>query len=124
MSDAPNVAPSSAKSRVPLIAGIVVVVLVVAVGAFFFLTRDDSEPPLKLADTTTAPAGADSGSSTTASGEPASAGDLDGSWTLVAGSGDNATVAGYRVKEVFAAGARKATAVGRTNDVTGSLTAA
>jgi polyisoprenoid-binding protein YceI len=47
--------------------------------------------------------------------------DLNGTWTVVPGAGDEATTAGYRVKErVFGVGAD--TATGRTHDVTGSLT--
>lgn len=102
----------SKRSRLPVIAAAVVVLIAVAIGAFLYLTRDTSDPELKLADD---PA---------ATGEAVDAGTLDGTWTVVAGSGDAATVAGYRVEEVFAAGSRRATANGRTNDVTGSLTVA
>ncbi len=108
--------PATTRSRLPLIVGGAVVVIAVAVGAFLFLTRDKSDPPLKLSDATT----------TTGNAAPRriDAAELDGSWKVVAGTGDNATVAGYRVREVFAAGSRKATANGRTNGVTGSLTMA
>ena len=54
--------------------------------------------------------------------QPNPPGSLAGSWKAVAGTGDEATVAGYRVQEKFAAGVAKATAAGRTNDVTGSAT--
>lgn len=99
------------RSRLPLVAGIVVVLVVIAVGGFLYLTRDTSDPELTLSD---APE---------ATGESVDAAELDGSWAVVPGT-DDATVAGYRVEEVFAAGAREATANGRTNDVTGTLAVA
>ncbi|QXC59866.1 YceI family protein [Aquihabitans sp. G128] len=100
------------RSRLPLIAAVVVVVVAAAIGGFFYLTRDTSDPELKLSD------------SKSGTGEVVAADSLDGSWKVAAGTGDDATVAGYRVKEVFAAGSRKVTANGRTNDVTGTLTVA
>lgn len=100
------------RSRVPMVAGITVLVLAVAIGGFLYLTRDTSSPPLELSKEPT-------GTGTTI--DPAT---LDGSWTVVAGRGADATVAGYRVKEVFAAGARKNTADGRTDQVKGLLTVA
>lgn len=91
------------------------VVLVVAGAAiWYFFVRDTSDPPLTLkSDTTSA--------STTAPAVPV---DLTGTWKVVAGSGDTATVAGYRVKEKFAAGVAKVTANGRTPRVTGTATVA
>ncbi|HEX2575070.1 MAG TPA: YceI family protein [Aquihabitans sp.] len=100
------------RSRLPLIAGIVVVLVAVAVGAFLYATRDTSDPELQIAET-------DEGT-----GEAVDTGSLDGSWTVVPGEGENLTEAGYRVREVFAAGSREATANGRTKDVTGTLTVA
>ena len=61
----------------------------------------------------------DSSSATTQAAAPTS---LGGTWKVVAGSGDDATSAGYRVKEKFAAGVAKVTAAGRTPDVTGTVT--
>ena len=109
-SGSPQPVAGSSRSRVPLIVGIVVVLLAIGVGAFFFLTRDTSEPALKLSET----------KSTT--GTTIETANLDGTWKVVPGSSPDETVAGYRVKEVFLAGSRKATANGRTNDVTGNLT--
>ncbi|MCU1496192.1 MAG: YceI family protein [Acidimicrobiales bacterium] len=100
------------RSRLLLVAAIVVALVAAAVGVLLYLTRDTSDPELELSDD---PA---------ASGAAVDATTLDGNWTVVAGSGDDATVAGYRVKEVFAAGSREATANGRTSDVTGELTVA
>lgn len=104
--------PTTTRSRLPLILGGVVVILAVAVGAFLYLTRDTSDEELQLTDTSEG------------TGEAVDTTSLDGSWTVVAGTGDDATVAGYRVREVFAAGAREVTANGRTNDVAGTLTVA
>lgn len=103
---------STQRSRLPLILGGVVVVAAVAIGAFLWFTRDTSEPELRLSD------------DTEGTGEAVDVATLDGTWTVVAGSDDDPTVAGYRVKEVFAAGAREVTANGRTSDVTGELTVA
>mgnify|MGYP001401412043 CR=1 FL=1 len=112
MANTPEPVAPQTRSRVPLIVGIVVAVLAVGVGAFLYLTRDTSEPELKLSETKTT------------SGTAVAANDLDGSWKVVAGTSPDETVAGYRVNEVFLAGSRKATANGRTNDVTGTLTVA
>lgn len=100
------------RSRLPLLVGALVVLVAVAGGAFWFFTRDTSDPPLALTDTTEG------------SGEAVGPATLDGEWTVVPGTDDNPTVAGYRVREVFAAGAREVTANGRTSDVTGTLTVA
>lgn len=100
------------RSRLLVVLGGVVVVLAVAVGAFLWFTRDDAPDELQIRD------------DEDASGEEVDAAGLDGTWTVVAGSGEDATVAGYRVQEVFAQGARRSTAAGRTNDVTGTVTVA
>jgi len=84
--------------------------LVVAGGAgvYWFMLRDNSAPPLALRTDATLSAAASSAS-------------LNGTWSVVAGTGAQATTAGYRVKErVFGVGAD--TATGRTHDVTGSVT--
>jgi polyisoprenoid-binding protein YceI len=54
--------------------------------------------------------------STAAPGSSAATGDLAGPWTVVSG------VAGYRVRETFLQQNAETDAVGRTEDVTGSLT--
>jgi len=99
------------RSRLPLVVGVVMVMAAIAAGGFLYFTRDTSDAPLTLDD---APE---------ASGESVDIAALDGSWAVVPGGAD-ATVAGYRVEEVFAAGAREATANGRTSDVTGTLAVA
>jgi polyisoprenoid-binding protein YceI len=79
-----------------------------AAGVYWFMLRDSSAPPLALR---TEAALSASRSDT----------NLSGTWTVVAGTGTQATTAGYRVKEqVFGVGAD--TATGRTHDVTGSVT--
>lgn len=101
---------TQSRSKLPLVLAAVTAVLIAGVGVFLFLTRDTSDPELALTDS---PEG---------SGEAVDTGSLDGPWTVVAGPDAEATVAGYRVREVFAAGAREATANGRTPEVSGSLT--
>ncbi|CAN5256014.1 hypothetical protein BH20ACT3_BH20ACT3_08480 [soil metagenome] len=100
------------RSELPIILAAVVAVLVVGVGAFLLLTRDTSDPELTLTD------------SAEGSGETVDTDALDGPWAVVPGPDGEATQAGYRVDEVFAAGAREATANGRTYTVTGTLTVA
>lgn len=93
--------------------GIIVVVIVVAGGAFWWLVlRDD--PPAELS--------VDSGTETS---EPtgttgATPETLDGTWTVQEGD----TTAGFRIDESFANGLTDHTAVGRSTDVTGSITIA
>jgi polyisoprenoid-binding protein YceI len=54
--------------------------------------------------------------------QAASGTDLNGHWTVAAGPADQATTAGYRVKEKVAGGIATDTATGRTGDVSGSVT--
>jgi len=92
-----------------LIAAIVVVLVVGGAALWFFVLKDDPAPELSV----------DSGSKssqTTTGSTPAS---LDGTWSVQDG-GD--TTAGLRIKESFASGLTDHTAVGRTGDVTGSMT--
>ncbi len=105
--------PESRSSRKPLIFGAIALVLIVVVGfgAWYLFIREDAPDELSISD------------SDTGSGEVVDVADLDGTWSVVAGSGDEATVAGYRVPEVFG-GTREITAYGRTSDVTGEVTVA
>lgn len=99
------------RSRVPLYLGLgVVVVVAAAVAVWFLFLKDDAPEKLTLEP------------AATTSGKVVDTGSLSGTWTVTPGSGDTATVAGYRVDEEFIAGARKHTAAGRTNAVTGSVT--
>lgn len=83
----------------------VVLVLVLAVGGFaaWYFLADDSPPPPKLEDAASAPSG----------GSPA------GNWNVAAGG-----FVGYRVEEKFGGETLSKTAVGRTSDVTGTMTIA
>jgi polyisoprenoid-binding protein YceI len=107
---------------------VVALVAVVAVGGIAlyttFLAGDnvaelglDTPAPSSTAAATDAPAqpSASTGAPA-ATGVPAQTGDLAGPWTVVSG------VAGYRVRETFLQQNAETDAVGRTEDVTGSLT--
>ena len=84
----------------PIVAG--------AAGVYWFMLRDSAAAPLALR-TPTSLSRAESDT------------EINGQWTVVAGPNDQATTAGYRVKErVFGVGADTATS--RTHDVTGSVT--
>lgn len=105
-----------ARSRLAIVVGVAAVLVVaVLVGGFLYVTRDSAESALELSETT---------STTGGPGPRIDPASVAGTWTVAPGEGDDATVAGYRIQEVFAAGARRATAVGRTAAVTGSLTVA
>jgi polyisoprenoid-binding protein YceI len=81
-----------------------------AAGVYWFMLRDSAAAPLALRTQTSL-------SRTVSDAE------TNGQWTVVAGPSDQATTAGYRVKErVFGVGAD--TATGRTHGVTGSVTVA
>jgi len=90
---------------------LLVVVVVAGAALWYFVLRDTSSKKLTLKS--------DAPSATSAVQAPTS---LAGTWKVVAGSGDQATVAGYRVLEKFAAGVAKVTATGRTPGVTGTVT--
>lgn len=115
--------PSSGRSPMVLIGVGTLVVVAVAIGAFLFFTRDTAPDELTLTEDSTPTTGeaAPEGDDPPAV-EPIDVASLDGVWTVTAGEGDEETVAGYRIDEVFAQGAREATAYGRTTEVTGSMT--
>jgi polyisoprenoid-binding protein YceI len=94
-----------------LIVVIVVVVLAVGAGLWWFVVRDDAPEELSV----------DGGSSSTdaADGDTATAPEsLDGTWVVETG-GD--TTAGFRIEESFAGGLTDHTAVGRSDEVSGSF---
>jgi polyisoprenoid-binding protein YceI len=104
------------------IAGISAAVVVVAAGAGFALWQvfaGDAPPPVAL--TSLPPSSASSASGSASSG----GGSADGTWTIDAASGSladgSSTYAGYRVQEELS-GIGANTAVGRTQNVTGSMT--
>ena len=92
------------------IAAVVVVVLAGA-GLWWFVLRDDAPEELSLEGRST---------DTTAADAPAPD-TYDGTWTVQTG-GD--TTAGLRIDESFASGLANHTAVGRSDDVSGSFTVA
>ena len=111
------------------LAAILVVVLVVGgIGAYIAydqVLRGDSAPPLAFPSSSPAAAAStapSSGASATAdpvtSADPAASpdGDLAGTWTITTG-----TEAGYRVRERLAQFDAETDAIGRTDDVTGSI---
>ena len=101
-----------------VIGGVVVVLVLVVGGPFVYIHFIEGDPPPKLSlSTTTTPtttAGSATGTTTGATGASAP---LAGTWKVGTGS-----TAGYRVKEDLFG--QHATAVGRTNSVTGSMTIA
>ena len=96
-----------------ILLAVLIVVVVGGAALWWFVLRDTSEAKLTLPSVTS------SGSAVTEA--PAT---LAGTWKVVPGSGKEATVAGYRVLEKFAAGVAKTTATGRTSGVTGTVTVA
>jgi polyisoprenoid-binding protein YceI len=109
--------------------GVLLIVIAAIAGPFIYIHFIQADPPPKLTfeniganagATTTAPAsGATTADppTTAASSGAASPGSIDGTWNVASGS-----QAGYRVKEVLFG--QNTDAVGRTSDVTGSLTIA
>jgi polyisoprenoid-binding protein YceI len=111
-----------------LIIGLGVAVLAVAIGGWYFFIRDDAPAELSLDDAvsdivgTTEPGDADSGTAAPATTAAPSAttappASLDGDWSI----DTEFTVVGYRIGEELS-GIGTTEAVGRTSDVTGSLT--
>lgn len=115
-------------SRPRFLFAAVAVVLAVVTGAYAAYDQvlsGDSVAPLTLPSTSPEPAatspttGAASASTGTSaeSGSGGAGGDLAGSWTVAADS-----QAGYRVRERLASLSAESDAVGRTSDVTGTIT--
>jgi len=103
-----------------LLAVAAVVVVVGGVVVYVQFIRSDAPAAFTLDAAPTTAAGAAAGSSPTAA--PTTAGGpvvIDGTWKVGSGS-----QVGYRVQEDFIGGLQNATAVGRTDKVTGSLTVA
>ena len=76
----------------------------------------DTPAPSAAATSSAGAPSASVGASTSDPGASAATGDLAGAWTVASG------VAGYRVRETFLQQNAETDAVGRTQDVTGSLT--
>src|SRR5689334_20890525 len=113
------------RRTVGLIAGLAVVVLAVAAfGGWWFFIRDDA--PAKANIDAAGKTLSDASSATTATtAAGAAAGDVNGTWQVDKSVGDfsdfSGTWAGYRVEEQLS-GLGSNTAVGRTPDVTGTMT--
>jgi polyisoprenoid-binding protein YceI len=106
---------------------VVALAAIVAVGGIAlystFLAGDDvaelgldTPAPSAVATSSAAAPSASAAAPTSQPGASAATGDLAGPWTVVSG------VAGYRVRETFLQQNAETDAVGRTEDVTGSLT--
>ena len=115
-------------TRSRLIIAAAAVVVAVAVGGFVVydqVLRGDSAAALALPTASTASsapaasaaAGASAAPAASAGTSAASAGDVAGTWNVAADS-----VAGYRVREQLANLPAESDAVGRTDQVTGSIT--
>ena len=91
---------------------VVVLVVAVGVGVWWFVLRDDA--PEELGVEAGDPSSLECGTTTA----PAA---MDGEWTVAAGCDSEA---GLRIDEDFASGLADHEAVGRTSDVTGSITVA
>ena len=100
------------RRRWPIVAAVVALLVVIAGAVIWFFVLPDGDDPVADLET-----GKGSGAAVAANA-------LDGTWTVSPGTGDEGTFAGYLVEEVFAAGARRETANGRTADVTGSVVVA
>jgi polyisoprenoid-binding protein YceI len=95
-----------------VVIGVVIVVLLGAGAFYWFVIRDTPEKELTLTKPT--------GTTAAQDGDPAPA-SLDGTWKV---RSEDPTRAGLRIKESFISGIADHTAVGRTSEVTGSLTIA
>jgi polyisoprenoid-binding protein YceI len=116
-------------TRPQIIAVVALVFVVGGIGAYVAydqVLRGDSAPPLAFPSSSPATAASTAPSSgTAATADPGSSaapaasfdGDLAGTWTVTTG-----TEAGYRVRERLAQFDAETDAIGRTTDVTGSIT--
>ncbi|HEY6531550.1 MAG TPA: YceI family protein [Acidimicrobiales bacterium] len=110
----------SKRWKIGLPVAVLVVVLVVAGGVWWFFLRDDSPAAVDL-DTASESVTPNTGGATSA---PLTS--VDGTWTVDNSSGEfdfesaTGTFAGFRIKEELA-GIGSTTAVGRTGDVTGTM---
>jgi polyisoprenoid-binding protein YceI len=115
-----------------LLATTVALIAIAGAGIWWFL-RDDApaavslETAVESVDDTAAPSASESTGSTTSAPETAAAEGVDGTWTVDTETGEfdyesaTGTFAGFRIQEELAS-IGSATAVGRTGDVTGTIT--
>jgi polyisoprenoid-binding protein YceI len=115
----PTLPPWFSRHRNKLIAAVVAVLLVTVVGPFVYINVIKEDAPDKPSVDDISVSADSSTSTSTAAGAPAvDDGTIDGTWTVQQG---DEVFAGYRAKEVLFG--QDAEAVGRTGDVTGTLTA-
>ena len=114
----------SGRKRIVIAAGVVAVLLVVGFAGWWFVLRDDAPEAANIADAgATLDEAAGAGAGEDASGDAS----VEGEWVVDASIGSfddfSGTWAGYRVDEELE-GIGATTAVGRTPDVTGTMTIA
>ncbi len=114
----------SGRKRIVIAAGVVAVLLVVGFAGWWFVLRDDAPEEADIADAgATLDEAAGAGDGEGASGD----GSVEGDWSVDTSIGSfddfSGTWAGYRVDEELE-GIGATTAVGRTPDVTGTMTIA
>ena len=104
-------------SRVLVIAAAVLLVAGLGVGVYwFFFAGGDAPPRVTLSESDES---SGSGAGPGDGGGPAS---ISGTWTVVPGDASDPSFAGYRVSETVFGVGRPSEAVGRTQDVSGSVT--
>src|SRR5918995_4045828 len=116
-------------TRTKLLIGAAVIALVGAgAGGAWWILKDDAPAEVSLDAAVESVAGADSGSGSAVDGSATGTVDgIDGSWVVDTETGEfdfegaTGTFAGFRIQEELAA-IGSTTAVGRTGDVTGSIT--
>jgi polyisoprenoid-binding protein YceI len=116
-------------TRTKLLIGVAVIALVGAgAGGVWWFLKDDAPAEVSLDAAVESVAGADSGSGSAVDGSATATVDgIDGSWVVDTETGEfdfegaTGTFAGFRIEEELAA-IGSTTAVGRTGDVTGSIT--
>ena len=94
-----------------IVIGVIAVVAVGGAALWYFALRSDAPERFTIEPTTPS------------SGSPSTTTPLTGSWTVGRSADGKPSEAGYRVSERFASGALDVDAVGRTTDVTGTMTA-
>ena len=114
-------------TRLKVLIGVVGAIVLVAAGGIWWLLRDDAPAEVSLAAAVESVEGADSGGDATASGSTGAVDGIEGPWVVDTETGEfdyesaTGTFAGFRIEEELAS-IGSTTAVGRTGDLTGSIT--
>jgi polyisoprenoid-binding protein YceI len=114
-------------TRLKVLIGVVGAIVLVAAGGIWWFLRDDAPAEVSLAAAVESVAGADAGGDATASGSTGAVDGIEGSWVVDTETGEfdyesaTGTFAGFRIEEELAS-IGSTTAVGRTGDLTGSIT--